>query len=250
MDQNPNQNSVPEPIDLPPVNNNSQVQSPNFPPIVENPTVSNLPVQPEAGLPITHEVPKPKSKLMPVLLAILIIAVLSVGGYFVYKNYFAKEPVAIETPSPTPVATADPTADWETYTNQLHGITYKYPTKWIIDDKEVNNQLNGLIVMKKEEAQITMYLEMDGIGGLGRNYEGKSFQFNELGIYKYYVDNTYNKTKGIGLTDSLTQSLGVFSYNNKPYSITLTYPASYTDTQASELENEFDQILSTFKFTN
>ena len=31
------------------------------------------------------------------------------------------------TPQPTPISTADPTADWQTYRNEERGFEFKYP---------------------------------------------------------------------------------------------------------------------------
>jgi len=94
-----------------------------------------------------------------------------------------------------------------------------------------------------------MYFNLDGVGGLGRDYEGTAINVGGLSLYEYKTIQTDFKKVMIGLTDDLTESLGFFRHNEKTYSITLTYPDSYENTgQGAALLAEFNQLLSTFKF--
>ncbi len=54
--------------------------------------------------------------------------------------------------------------------------------------------------------------------------------------------------KLLALLIQLTESLGVFKLDNITYSISLNYPIG--SAQAADLKTEFDQILSTFKFSD
>jgi hypothetical protein len=66
------------------------------------------------------------------IIIILLALVLVVAGayYFGTKNKSAPtpSPVASTQPSSSPTATADPTANWKTYTSTAY--SFKYPTDW------------------------------------------------------------------------------------------------------------------------
>ena len=196
---------------------------------------------------------KPK-KFILIILIILAIALGATGGVFGYQ-YIQKQKLFQTQPSPTPVVqqpspSPDPTAGWETYSSEFQNITFKYPPSWEITEKEGQkvgeNIYNTKILLSKNEAIITMYLNMDGLGGKGQTYEGREFILDGNHLYQYTRHNE-NSTK-IGLSTSLVNTLGVFEINNTTYSITLTYPNTYTKKESSPILNEFNQILSTFKF--
>ena len=118
---------------------------------------------------------------------------------------------------------------------------------------EVNKGItyNTQLILSKENVKISMYLNMIGIGGMGKDYEGTRYLLDGNQVYKYKVENSFDNTVSIGLTDTLKNNLGVLQINSKTYSITLNYPAEFKNTtEEIELEKEFDQILSTFKFTD
>lgn len=188
--------------------------------------------------------------IAPILIILILIAV-GIGGFAAYKSYYAPKSV---TPVVTPVAptAADETVNWKTYTNSADNFSFKYPPNWTIDttgEKGDERGENIQIKLTKGNAQIRLNANMVGIGGVGGNYEGTPVNFAGTSLYRYKVIGADNMTVIVGLTDQLTESLGVFQINQKTYSFTLEYPKVYTQTQASILEKDFDLILSTFKFT-
>ena len=249
MDPNLPQQPIPSSVPPQPVTPVSQpVTAPQSvnPPAPAQPPVPQIPPK------------KPKSALSTLLILFLILFV-GIGGFFGYQKFVVKEtppePTPVATIAPTP--TTDPTTDWKTYTNTIHGISFKYPVTWIIDQSKENTDPNGSVKLSKDTAKITILLNMDGIGGLGRDYIGSPTTFAGLNLFKYEAETTYaaeesfKGTRTIGITESLTKSLGFFRYNNKTYSITLSYPiADHQKEIIIEAQKEFDQILSTFKFTN
>ena len=194
---------------------------------------------------------------MPV---IIIIILLGVVGYLIFKNTQIQKNNGNSTLTsivPTQIInkaspTLNPTANWKTYYNSIDKFSFKYPSTWTIDtkgDKGDEKGENIQVKLTKDQAVIQIYANMVGIGGLGRDYQGTKFQIDGNNLYMYKVVNTFNNTIQIGITDSLTQSLGVFRVSDKTYSITLSYPNSFTQTQITDFEAIFDQILSTFKFS-
>jgi|GEM_PF-2942801 len=200
-----------------------------------------------------------KKKLFPVLVTIIITLLLGITSFFVYKYFALKQQIVQAEPSPSPTTiTEDPTVDWETYINTIHNISFKYPQSWILSEKEGSQDegstagdpvYNTAIELTKQEVLIKIFLNMDGIGGQSQTYEGEKFILDGNNLYQYHKINDYNETKVVGISNTLT-TLGVFKLNDITYSISLSYPANYSSEQESALLSEFDQILSTFKFSD
>lgn len=192
------------------------------------------------------------SSITIVSMAIFVLMSLAVVGFLYYQNQQLKSMLAgYQTPAPSPTlaATVDPTANWKIYINSIQNFTFKYDPSWILDKSGDNEKLNAQIKLTRDKATIQIYANMDGIGGLGRDYQGTKMVIDGITLYEYKVANISNKTQTVGLTDTLNKSLGFFQQNGKTYSITLTYPDSLDQTdEGSNLQREFNQILSTFKF--
>lgn len=245
MEKQTSQNPIPQQTDLPPIIENPQAMVSNVPSEKDNLTVSPL-------TPIAPETPKSKNKLMPILLFVLILAILGVGGLYAYKNFFIKAPEPTPTPEATSEPTTNPTANWEVYSNSTHNVSFKYPSSWILTETkgqvENGETYNTIVKLTKNDASINLHFNMDGLGGMPQTYEGKSFTLDGHNLYQFNKTNSYNKTKEVGLSNSLT-TLGVFEINDVAYLINITYPETMIETEEISLLDEFDQILSTFKFT-
>lgn len=86
----------------------------------------------QKGLPV-HQ-----AGLAPIVIIIL-IAILSVGGYLLYsqqtrptpppQNPAVTPPAPQATPAPSP--TPDETTNWKTYTSTKYNFSFKYPETWI-----------------------------------------------------------------------------------------------------------------------
>lgn len=197
------------------------------------------------------------SHILPIILSSLVTIFILVGGYFLFMSKSPKY-VPINPPMPTPsdvlaspTPIADPTANWKTYTNNVHKISFKYPTDWTLSSKDDQEKFNASVNLTKDEATIHMIFGVDGIGGAGADYEGDSFVLDGNNVFKYNAHNTYNNSQTIGITDSLKGSLGVLMLKKKTYILNLNYPSKYnTSGESINLEQIFDQILSTFKFIN
>lgn len=216
---------------------------------------SNASLQPQpANIDMTTLSSTPPVKKTPwiLILSLLLIAALAVAGYFYWQNTLLIKSTSIApSPSPTPVSTVDPTANWKTYTNQVHSLTFKYPTDWQLVVENDQDELNASLKLLKEKASIHMIFGVDGIGGRGGDYEGVPISIAGSEVYKYKTRNEQNGTETVGITDTLTESLGVLTLNQKTYILNLNYPMSYVSSgREQDFEQAFDQILSTFQFTS
>ncbi|HBD02110.1 MAG: hypothetical protein UX38_C0002G0098 [Microgenomates group bacterium GW2011_GWC1_46_16] len=212
---------------------------------------SSLPPQP-APVP-DSPLPAPSRSLSPWLLLPIFLIFLGISGYLFWQNRTLQSQL---TASPSPTASAiamaptDPTADWQTYINNEHKVSFKYPSSWDLKIENAGDNDNGqtsntVLFLTHEKAKISMTFNLVGIGGLGMDLEGEPFELDGIKLYKYH--RTYsNGNQGIGITDQLKNTLGVFKVNGITYSFALSYPSNEN---GSAYEIIFDQILSTFKFT-
>ncbi len=154
-------------------------------------------------------------------------------------------------PSLSPDPSIDPVADWQVYENNVHHVSFKYPLGWDLTKEDDKSEFNASIKLKKDDVVIHMIFGVNGIGGAGTSYKGTPIKLDGHDVYKYTSQDEKNQIVTIGITDILTESLGVLQLNNKTYIINLRYPSKYKTTGESQaLETTFDQILNTIKFIN
>lgn len=209
---------------------------------------------------------------------ILVLIALAVVGYFGYKNYWPKSQTPVIT-SPFPTVTADPTANWKTYTSKYQ-YTIKYPPGFTVqtgDWKEGNIQYG----LQAEDEVIVNFIEPNQPphGGFlyGTNISLKTPINNpqQLGAVEW-AQNQANK-----LASNLSSKFSVqpitiagiaaakISYILEAHITEIYIPgqgkmyeivfADFLPTQASlqdssfklsyNYEDIYNQILSTFKFT-
>jgi hypothetical protein len=206
--------------------------------------------------------PSPTTKpsyLIPVLLSSLATAALLIAGYFIFGSIKTSSSISQASPSPSPVLDQSPSpstttldqASWNTYSNSVHNVSFKYPLGWQLTKEDDIAKYNASIKLTKDQATIHMIFGVDGIGGSGMDYEGSPFILDGNKVFKYKAHNTYDNSESVGITNSLKESLGVLLLNKKTYIINIKYPGKYIDSGESiNLEKTFDQILSTFKFND
>ncbi len=222
-----------------------------------------------------------KQKGFAPILIILVIAIIAAGAYFLGTKNISKLFTILPSPlfSPSPTPTADPTADWKIYNAskflQEIGINFsiRYPQNWhvneenpthtsgvpwvVISQNPVSNVMSrnspcisigggiygnsiesfiqqqdsiqmeteGKIISIAPEVKSTVDITVDGLNGVKR----KVVQYNESSVtIQVYLKGGKNDTYG---PDGGTN-----------YFIIESCPG--TD------NNDFDQILSTFKFTD
>ena len=214
------------------------------------PAVPPTPPEPIV-VPIEPTMPK-KSPLVFILSAFLVLAL----GATIYFFLQARPRSEAETPPlassvGTPTASADPTTNWQTYTDPNNNISFRHSQLWQFTETPginlLGNIVNIQISLSKGEANIRMHLNMDGIGGQGQTYEGKEVIVGGHDLFQF--EKIDNGIKTIGISNS-ANTMGVFQINNIVHSVRLTYPVSFTQQEQQSLQDEFTQILSTFQFTD
>lgn len=256
---------------------------------------------------VTPQIPKPKSKILIILLAVLVLVVLGIAGVFVYGKYISKispsptpQPTSITSPTPT----MDPTANWQTHKVPGLGIELKLPGFFSPLDYPNGNEMNG----EKGKQFCIEYIKVDivsffiknviagsgpchpqyfGLGTTSVDYEaGRMGGFGDLQGYTF-ENGVYFAKMNLGkrfeipteLAKEITNSNGikilrVIGKNSQPteqgiqaFPIAgtpgdgrlgalvnldnVTYPGVSIEMKLEgNLNIElFDQILSTFKFT-
>ncbi|MFC1653825.1 hypothetical protein ACFL1M_03180 [Patescibacteria group bacterium] len=197
---------------------------------------------------------KKTKNITAIILSMLLVVALGVGGYFAYMYYQKPQ---TNNPVNTPETQKEdlPTSGATYYENTVHNISFEHPSSWVLEEKwseykcGLNQEItcNTQIILSKDEAVIHLYLAMDGIGGVGQSYEGVPVVIDGHKLFQYEKSLT-SDMKYLGITDSLTKSLGVFMVNDITYSISISYPSDYSSMKEEEVRQVFNQILSTFKF--
>lgn len=208
---------------------------------------------------LNEDKPKQNSFLIT-LLSILLLLACSIAGFFAYQTQtLVKELTSMKATS-TPVSVEeqkdDPTSDWKTYTNEKQNVTFKYPQTWKLVEKEKGDDVEGRVYnssiqLVNDGSTIDVIFDLSGIGGGPRNVPYDEIELWGKEYYMQYGNMNFEKnTKTINISDSPT-GLGAFQVNSKTYMISLTYEVQNEGEKPDEkLFSEFNQILSTFKFTN
>ncbi len=224
------------------------------------------PVMPEPAIAM------PKKSPWTLILSLLSIFALVAAGYFYWQNTQLKSQ---STPAPAPVvspqSSVDPIADWQTYTNNKYHYTVQFPSEYSagynnemlgkfgesngLDDQiaflsnpgemfnnflevqTINEKLskktfaeilNETYQLQKKHSQTTQISEVET--RLINDIKANEYNFSSKVIY---TPNWGGESKG---TD---YKMIMFSKNGITFAIILT-----------DKSNTFNQILSTFRFTN
>ena len=201
---------------------------------------------------------------------VIVLSVVILGGAIGGALYYTKSqndneksktissviPTATEeslsgTTTPTATTTAtDPTADWQTYTNEEYGFSFKYPEGWeykTISKNQIEfNQIgNKLIVETSEIYSVGVFISNDAndsISGLYNQMIADKPKDDSVTIVKTAINSTEAIVK-----QSYLQTKTYFLINNKSIKFVLPNFGS-SDTNQS-VKAVYDQILSTFQFT-
>lgn len=221
------------------------------------------PPTPPPPLPIPPVIPPrppiapqpPKKKSFAWLIIPLLIFILTIGGYFVFQINKFKQQLNQPTPTPAPspvVVLPSPspslTADWPTYINQVQNYSFQYPSDWQINETGASVDINNKLTLTKNNYIITIYANIQGIGGTAKQVPSTPITVAGLNLFKRDIgDNLYDNTGSFEI--SATDSGPTFKYQNKTYEIYLTYPLAEKGTEAylANLQT-FDLLLSTFEF--
>lgn len=223
------------------------------------------PIQPPAQQPVQNPVQASSIQSKPnylktIIFSVLIVITLGLIAFLFFQNQQLKKQSVnqqvtptIEAPSPTPKTVssisipADETAGWKTYINTTYKYSLNYPPTWQIREN-VTDILSSrppstYIFEKVEEFAPGIYV------WVVQKVELKQWITEQLISPDYEQIKTENiivagipGTKVSGIPGPLEQEWVFLNKNNKTIIL-------YAGVQEEDM-SVFDQILSTFKFTN
>lgn len=187
-------------------------------------------------IPAAPEIKKDNHWITILAMALFVLGSLATVAFLYYQNQRLKSMLASyqSQPSPSPTATADPTADWKTYTNTKFGYSIKYPaaltikeyateTQFFIDKEyfptlniDVSKNLNPKT--EKPYTKIQDAVLIKDINLKERTYGDIAWTYDENNLYGSYL----------AATDKYMYAISLDNNPNNLYSL--------------------DQFLSTFKF--
>lgn len=203
--------------------------------------------------------------LSPILIVILIA--LGVGGYLIYQKQAKPNPVS--TPSPVAQVTTQPsptlsdeTANWKTYENKQGSIKYafRYPPNWISGGE--GELQNPIFYSPNKSLWFTVIMISNGFS-IKQIAEEESPPEYQLISRKDVTLSGYNAIIQEVKTAPQLSTVVVYVSNLKINeqsasskkegslgSIHLNLQDLSNPEEVTQVKREFDQILSTFKFTD
>lgn len=131
---------------------------------------------------LMEEQPAPTPALLPqkpnswVWIGVCVV-MLAVGigiGLFLAKNIYPPLQI-LPTPTPSPTVSADPTANWKTYTNNSLNYSIKIPSDWDVNDDRYpdkgyvvikpNNTKDYLLVISSQKNKVNSLNELLSLAG-------------------------------------------------------------------------------------
>jgi len=233
---------------------------------MQQPSAPIIPNPSQSLMDRTIEPSSPRKSFIIPILVILLVAMTALASYFYYNLSLLKQignPLPSDIglmPEPIPSPTIDPTAGWQTYTNQNYDFTFKYPIDWkvtaspttgdqlnIVIDKKTNTSEAGFIPF---QMSINMTQDLDGNNFTSVN-EAKNNFIKSFDTSSVNVNNiTFHDKPGVAIT-------GVMAGPGPGAGQFLSYTLVQLDKKVlviqlgqKSYQSSFDQILSTFEFTN
>lgn len=278
---NPQTNvGTPSPPVQPPAPPQQQAPPSNVPP---QPSQSPVGEQ-QPSHPQQIEVPgpvktNPVKKILFLAIGFLVLSALIVGGYYLFTLFTKDKTPSTPEPTPraqsqtsTPIPTIDPMASWSSYANTKYGFSFKFPTDWThnvgpgggveIEETEwsilegpyedVNTATSGAvrnqITVNSEETKLEFKDYLNETGSFFDSIEEeKTYPVNELsgylfrGLLNESVDGAIVPTPAV---------IVILNNDNVYVKFKLKKLNPEDNTIDSLTQAKFDEILSSFEFTN
>lgn len=204
-------------------------------------------------------------------IAILLIVILLAGGiYLISKNFGTKNLFSVVSNSPTP-PTVD-TKDWKTYDNSGFGYVTKYPANWSFSGDQNSNPLTTSLATFQSDStcnvtnNLCSIIQIDVENNSDKNDLTPILAVNLEGPNPDKITNKSSvKINGENASEfdlfeaSLRSAAGtlihtvVVNHNGRKYVLSFLESSfgggSIVDSTKWKNKYVFDQILSTFKFT-
>jgi hypothetical protein len=225
-------------------------------PISESPEALNPTPQPP-------EKSKSSNSLTIISMAIFILMSLGVIVFLYYQNQQLKSMLATyqAQSSPTPSATADPTANWKTYTNPTKTYSFKYPDGLNSDTLPGGTGFEGIrytFMGPIQTASGKTQTELTDGYSFAVVKQGQSSELDPKTEIEKSVQNSKENCTSIStVSDVVIAKVDAFQYSENclgTYTITYLSDGNYTYSISQLYTSESyktvtDQILSTFKFS-
>ncbi len=232
----------------------------------ESTSTQNKPKQANTSLASQAPIVSKSVVRKPIINWLLIALLLGISSLFAYKYYELKQQIDNQQPTPSdlvakvitispspalsPKPTTDPVADWKTYTNDKYNFSFKYPSGW--DYREVSSKTQNTIdylqvTLAKSEhfSPIPKGNPSVMISITETTDESKLSVYQITEVIKTIVIGGMTAEEREHKTPTVDSKYITFFRNNVAYEF-----ESRMHSQDSEHQSIFDQILSTFKFTN
>jgi len=223
-------------------------------------------VQPVQPVPVAPE-KKPGILIVSVLLiAILLVAGGVYAGIQIGKNSKLKTQISKPnlksqnlTPTEAPVVTSAPTfqpeitplpdetANWKTYRNEEYGFEFKYPSDWPIDNEAPRDESVIVVVLSRISEKFGREMIYVGVWDTKTNIWNTFEEFLNRRRLDHPIEDIVIgqtiKAKRIYIPQGQDGPFNIvaFEHMGKIY--------EFSATCAKESSVQYDQILSTFKFT-
>lgn len=192
------------------------------------------------------------------LLLVVILVAFVIGGYFIYQKQFKSVSVFQSSPSPiaTPTATKSvETANWKTYTNERFKYSFKYPNDLTVRESfDPNDEIYQTIISNTNSK--------DFASGDKKVTDEDVFEVvivNNPSIAATNLDTAKKQYRNAQVTDFTLADQPAFKFiqqglGTKQIGAITIFNSKEIDFNLLSINSKyisyFDQILSTFKFTN
>lgn len=181
-----------------------------------------------------------------VFIGLIVVILIGSGGYIVLPNKTPQKVVPTSTQIDSPIPTPDPTADWKTY--KASTVSIRYPSSWTVEFgfAPISNPKTFNLKTDLEEANTSISQDCDPKQGecpkVFQTVYKSEVTFKDYG---FLVEETIIRPTGRTMRAFIVQDNNMVIHiqakpnntdNNRPYTV--------------QEHQVFEQMLSTFKFTN